>query len=272
LQFAHVNRDKFKTVEIRLVSGAYSALMLLGLSWALWAVLAASNLVDVAGSWLERDAFVSSVPLPGLLPWLGLMAALGLYAIWQGIARWRLELHRRMRLWVLAVVLFNALWVLCLKQEMIGLSLLCGYVLLAILIRIAIMIDRSFLVHQIDRWLTRACFGLFAGWLALIILAQTIAFVAIHHGDPNSLMFKGATALVLVLLALFLCAISFKNPIGIYLNAGALWVLVWIIIDRYTGRDSSPLFATASLVAAILMLICLLSALRTRIRKILGSH
>lgn len=246
--------------------------MLLATSWALWAVLAASTLVDVAGSWLERDAFVSSVPLFGLLPWIGLTAGVGLYAIWQGVARWRLELHQKLRPWVLALALSNALWVLCLKREMIGLSLICGYLLLVMLVRIAVILGRNFLIQHIDRWLTRACFGLFAGWLSVIIMSQTLAFFAISHANQNSLMFKGASALLLTLLALFLCAVTFKNPMGIYLNSGALWVLGWIIIDRYNGQGSSPLFATVSLIAAVLMLICLLSALRTRIQRIISSQ
>lgn len=271
-QYLHVNRAKFKIVELKIVSGGYSALILLVSSWALWAVLASADLVDVAGGWLERDAFVSSVPLFGLLPWLGLTASVGTYAIWQVVARWRLELHRELRPWILVMVVFNALWVLCLKREMTGLSLICAFILLALLVRISIKLGRKSLVQRVDRWLTRACFGLFTGWLSIIVMSQSVAFVAISHANPNSLMFKGASALVLVLLALFLCAVTFKNPMGIYLNAGALWVVSWIIIDRYDGAGSSPLFATVSLAVAVLMLVCLLSALRTRIHKILSSH
>ena len=268
----HNRRDKFKIVEFKLVSGGYAALMLLGLGWAVWAVLTAPALEDIAGGWLGQDATASSVPLIGLFPWLGLMAALGTYAIWQGLSRWHIEVHRKIRPWVLGMVLLNAMWVLCLQRELIGVSLIAGLALLAVLARIVLAIDRSVLVQHVDRWVTRACFGLFAGWLSVIIVAEALAFAAMHHGNPDALMFKGASALALILLALFLCAVTFKNPMGIYLNAGALWVLAWIILDRYSGHDTSPVFATVCLVAAALMLICLLSALRTRIRRILSSH
>lgn len=268
----HAHHDKFKIVELKLVSGGYAVLMLLGLSWAVWAVFAAPDLEDIAGGWLGQDATVSSVPLIGLLPWFALILCLAAYAIWQGVSRWQVRVHREIRPWVLAMVLFNAVWVLCLQRGLIGLSLFSGAALLAVLIRIVVALDRSTLEHQIDRWITRACFGLFAGWLSVIIVAESLAFAAMHHGNPHSLMFKGSSALAIILLALFLCAVSFKNPMGIYLNAGALWVLVWIILDRYSGHATSPIFATVCLVAAVMMLICLISALRTRIRRILSSH
>jgi len=238
----------------------------------MWAVLTAPALEDIAGGWLVQDATVSSVPLIGQLPWVGLMAALGAYAIWQGLSRWQIAVHRKIRPWVLAMVLFNAIWVLCLQRELIGLSLLSGLALLVVLARIVMLIDHSVLEQHIDRWVTRACFGLFAGWLSVIIVAEALAFAAMHHGNPNSLMFKGASALAMVLLALFLCAVTFKNPMGIYLNAGALWVLAWIILDRYSGHATSPVFATVALIAAVLMLICLISALRTRIQRIRSSQ
>ncbi len=188
--------------------------MVLGLSWAVWAVMTAPDLDEIAGGWLGQDATVSSVPLVGQLPWLGIMLALAAYAIWQGVSRWKVAVHRKIR----------------------------------------------------------PCFGLFAGWLSMIIVAEALAFSAMHAGNPDSLMFKGTSALAVILLGLFLSAISFKNPMGIYLNAGALWVLSCIIIDRYSGHATSPLFATVCLVAAVLMLICLVSALRTRIQRILSSH
>ncbi|WP_334122574.1 hypothetical protein [Glutamicibacter sp.] len=259
-------------MELKLVSGGYATLMVLGLSWAVWAVMTAPDLDEIAGGWLGQDATVSSVPLVGQLPWLGIMLALAAYAIWQGVSRWKVAVHRKIRPWVLAMVLFNAIWVLCLRRELIGFSLIAGFILLAVLIRIVWVIDRSLLVQHVDRWITRACFGLFAGWLSMIIVAEALAFSAMHAGNPDSLMFKGTSALAVILLALFLSAISFKNPMGIYLNAGALWVLSCIIIDRYSGHAASPLFATVCLVAAVLMLICLVSALRTRIQRILSSH
>ncbi|MFY9679168.1 hypothetical protein, partial [Glutamicibacter protophormiae] len=59
-----------------------------------------------------------------------------------------------------------------------------------------------------------------------------------------------------------------KKPIGIYMNAGALWVVLWITVDRYAWQASSPLFAGVASVATLLLLLCLASALRTRLRRL----
>lgn len=256
---------------MKLVAGGYAAAILLGIGWAAWSVLAATRLEDIAGGWLGQDATVASVPLAGQLPWFALMLAVGCYAIWQCLPHHGNALHRTLRPWVLGAVLLNALWVGSLHNDQIGLSLAFGIGLLALLTRIVMLIDRATLLQRVDRWITRACFGLFTGWLSVMVLAESVAFAAVLGGDPDSLMFKGACALALLLLALFLCAVSFKNPMGIYVNAGALWVIVWIILDRYTGHSSSPAFATVSTLAAVLMLLCLLSALRTRIRRLLSQ-
>ncbi|MGV2953640.1 hypothetical protein ACNPM8_15955 [Glutamicibacter sp. AGC46] len=252
----------------RLVTGGYAAIILLGLGWAAWAVLSAAGLETLAGGWMGQDATVTSVPRIGQLPWFGLMAAVAFYAIWQCMPQERTGFHRRLRPWVLGAVLCNALWVAFLERDRIGTSLVFGLLLLALLIRIVVMIGKTPALQQVDRWITRASFGLFAGWLSVIVLAETVAFAALSGADASSLMFKGACALSVLLLALFLSAVSFKNPMGIYLNAGALWVIGWIIVDRYTGHATSPGFATVLSIAAILMLLCLLSALRTRIRKL----
>ncbi|RWZ79773.1 hypothetical protein [Glutamicibacter sp. HZAU] len=255
-------------MKTRLVTVGYAAAILLGLGWAAWAVLSAAGLEDIAGGWLGPDATVASVPPIGQLPWFGLMAAVAFYAIWQCLPQERTGLHHRLRPWVLGAVLCNALWVAFLERDRIGASLAFGLLLLALLIRIVVMVGRTAALRQVDRWITRASFGLFAGWLSVIVLAEAVAFTAHSGADAGSLMFKGACALAVLLLALFLSAVSFKNPMGIYLNAGALWVIGWIIADRYTGQSTSPGFATVLSVAAILMLLCLFSALRTRIRAL----
>ena len=270
--FSPCVRGNFRIVKRRLVTGAYAAFILLGLGWAGWAALSTAGLETIAGGWLGPDATVTSVPRLGQLPWFALMIAVAFYAIWQAVAAQRGMLHRSLRPWVLAAVLCNALWVSFLERDRIGASLAFGIMLLAVLVRIVVMIAKSQLLQQVDRWITRASFGLFTGWLSVIVLAEAVAFCAVSGADSSTLMFKGACALAVLLLALFLCAMSFKNPLGIYLNAGALWVISAIIVDRYTGHANSPAFATVLSVAAVLMCACLFSAVRTRIRALLARR
>lgn len=256
-----------------LVSICYALVIFAALSWAVFGTGAihGAHLGQIAGGWLEADATVMAVPLIGQLPWFGLMAGLGIYAVWQCMPTARhTDLHGKLRPWVLALVLFNALWLQLLQRDRMGYSLLFALFMLLALTRITMMVDRAILRNNMDRWITRASFGLFTGWLGIIVLGEAAALLAALGLDSNRMMFKGIAALVLLLVSLLLCALTFKQPLGIYLNAGALWVVFWITIDRYTWQGTSPLFAAVSTVATLLLLLCLASALRTRLRR-LGS-
>lgn len=254
-----------------LVSICYALVIFAALGWAVFGTgaIRGSHLGQIAGGWLEPDATVMAVPLVGQLPWFALMAGLGIYAVWQCMPTARhTDLHGKLRPWVLALVLFNALWLQLLQRDRMGFSLLFALLMLLVLTRIAVMIDRVTLRNNMDRWITRSSFGLFTGWLGIIVLGEAAAWLAALGVDSNRLMFKGIAALVLLLVSLLLCALTFKKPIGIYMNAGALWVVFWITIDRYAWQASSPLFAGVASVATLLLLLCLASALRTRLRRL----
>ncbi|WP_313813441.1 hypothetical protein [Glutamicibacter sp.] len=257
-----------------LVSICYAVAVFAGLVWAVFGtgILYGAHMGPTAHGLFERDATVMAVPIAGQVPWLGLMVGLAVYAVWQCTPTARhTQLHGRLRPWVLLVVVLNALWLQLLQRDRVGPSLLCAIGLLATLIMIDIMISRTRLCSNMDRWITRASFGLFTGWLGIIVLAELVTWIALLGPDPQQIMFKGAAAFILLILCLVLCVATFKQALGIYVNAGALWVVFWITLDRITWQEASPLFATVSTVATLLLLLCLVSALRTRIRA-LRSH
>ncbi|MFJ2620115.1 hypothetical protein [Glutamicibacter sp. NPDC087344] len=253
------------------MSICYALAIFAALIWAVFGTgaIRGAHLGQIAGGWLEPDATVMAVPLIGQVPWFGLMAGLGIYAVWQCMPTARhSELHGRLRGWVLALVLFNALWLQLLQRDRMGFSLIFALLMLAVLVRIVVMIDRAELCNNMDRWITRASFGLFTGWLGIIVLGEAGAWLAALGVDSTRLMFKGIAALVLLLVSLLLCALTFIRPIGLYINAGALWVVFWITIDRFFWQVSSPLFAAVSSIATLLLCLCLISSLRTRIHRL----
>ncbi len=256
-----------------LVSILYALVVFAGLGWAVFGtgIMHGSHLGPTAQGLLERDATVMSIPVAGQLPWLGLMLGLALYALWQCTPTARhTDVHGRLRPWVLLVVVLNALWLQLLQRDRIGPSLVCALLLLAVLVLVDVMIGRTTLHNNMDRWITRASFGLFTGWLGIIVLAEAVTWIAVLGFDPHRLMFKGVTAFILLIASLVLCVATFKQAMGIYINAGALWVVFWITIDRITWQVASPLFASVATIAALLLLLCLVSALRTRLRRLAG--
>lgn len=258
-----------------LVSICYAVLVFAGLSWAVLGtgVLTGSHLGPRASKLLTQDATVMSIPLPGQLPWFGLMLGLAIYAVWQSTPTARhTYLHGRLRPWVLAVVFLNALWLQLLQRDRITAGLLCAAALLAALVVIVLMIERTPLHGNMDRWITRASFGLFTGWMGITLAAQVVASTAMEWFNPDSLVFKGSAALLLLLLCLVICVATFKHAMGIYVNAGALWVVAWITVDRIAWRDSSPMFAAVAAIASLLLLLCLASALRTRLRRFFAAR
>lgn len=251
-----------------LVSICYALAIFTGLVWAVFGtgVVTGQFLGPRASGWLSPGANLMAIPPTAQLPWFALMAGLGCYAIWQCTPTARhTELHARARGWILLLVLLNALWLQSLQRDQLGPSLLMLLGMLAVLIRLAVMIDKAPLHNQMDRWITRACFGLFTGWLSVITLAQVGAWLASHGVDPGHSIFRGAITLALLLLALVLCALTFKRPMGLYVNAGALWVIGWLVIGRYQVHAPAPVFTLTATVAGLLMLLCLLSATRTRL-------
>lgn len=255
-----------------LVSICYALLVFAGLLWAVvgTGLITGSHLGPHASGMLERDATVMSIPLAGQLPWFGLMLGLAVYAIWQCTPTARhTELHGRLRPWVLILVMLNALWLQLLQRDRIGYSLFCAAVMLAVLLVIVVMIEKTVLRNNMDRWITRASFGLFTGWLLVLVLAESVAFIALNDVDPHTLVFKGTAAFALLVLSLIICVATFKHAMGIYINAGALWVVLWITLDRFGWQLTSPMFAVVSAVAALILALCLISALRTRLPRVL---
>lgn len=267
MQFRHDNPR-------RSVSIAYALLIWAALLWAVFGtgVLDSQHLGQIGGGWLVRDATVMAIPITAQIPWFFIMLSLGVYAVWQATPAARAtQLHVLLRPWILTLVVLNAGWLQLLQWDKIGLSLLISALMVTVLIRIVIHVGRTFMVNHTDRWITRSTLGLFLGWLLIITLGQGVAWLAFIGVNPRTMMFKGTAAFVLLMLSLALCAATFKNPMGIYLNAGALWVVSWIVIDRYSWGFSSPIFAIVATLAAGLLLLCLVSALRTRISRLLGQ-
>ena len=161
-----------------LVSICYALVVFAALNWAVFGTgaIRGSHLGQIAGGWLEADATVMAVPLVAQLPWFALMAGLGIYAVWQCMPTARhTDLHGKLRPWVLALVLLNALWLQLLQRDRMGFSLL--FALLKINPSPVCVLD------EIDTALDDNNTDKFAEYLSRY--SQKMQFIVISHRKPT---------------------------------------------------------------------------------------
>ncbi|MHC6176825.1 hypothetical protein [Glutamicibacter sp. X7] len=232
-------------------------LSLAGLLWALFASLLlpvpeALELIAPMGIWTAL--------------WFVVLGTAAAYSLWQarsGVCGE--DLHRQIRTPVVLACLLQGLWIQFwpVGTVLVELGVLLGQSLL--LVWILYTIDHAELPDRADRWMTRVTFGLWGGWLVAILLMTAVAYGVELGFEINEPTFKIVVSLVVLLSALALCALSFRNPVGIYLNVAALWSVCWVAVERYVSAHEASLVAVVCSIAAGLMFLCLLLALRQRL-------
>lgn len=239
-------------------------------SFVLGSVVSGGYVADAVGGLLHGEGTTAAPAAPAFAIWWLLYFGFAGYLIWQVLPRNRaLQLHRQIRPWVLGSIFLNALWLQMLRWDQLGLSVVVMLVLVAVLTTLVRLISTQILFSATDRWITRATFGFYYGWILLTAIGNISAWLNSLEHPAVSEALKPLTALLILLTGLAICAMTFKNPMGIYVNTAALWAIGWIAAARFNGPLYSASVALCACVAGALLLICLLSSVRKRIRPLL---
>lgn len=265
-----------RTTESQNPALAASLAATVGFCSLIWAFLASGTVFglavsDSADGWLASDATTAAPAAPAFAIWFPIYLGLAGYLVWQWLPANRgQQLHRRVRGWAVASMALNALWLQMVQLDQLGLSLIVMLLLAAVLTTVIRVVSSQVLYSATDRWITRATFGIYLGWIVLAAIANLVAWLGSLGNEMVNEVLKVCTALVILLAGLAVCALTFKNPMGIYVNAGSLWAVAWIAVARFTGPLQSASVALCASIAAALMLICLLTSVRHRLRHLLG--
>lgn len=204
--------------------------------------------------------------------WVPLLLGLGLYALYQCREPQRQALlHYRIRFLVAAAALLAGLWLQLLDARQLGAALAIGLLLLTDVFLILRRISRKVLYTSADRWITRATMGLFFGTTLVMVLTNFTAWVPTLGVEALARPVHAATALLVLLTCLAVSAMTFFNPMGIYVNLGAAWMALWIAVAAYDGPRASAPVAICATIGTALLLICLLSSVRIRVRQLTGD-
>lgn len=247
----------------------------LGFGSLLWVLLAGgaffgNTVAETAGGWLASDGTAAAPAAPAFYIWWPLYLGLAGYFLWQLLPSNRgAQLHQQIRGWAVGSILLNALWLQMIQWDQLGLSLVVMLLLVAVLTTLVRLISTQVLYRATDRWVTRATFGIYYGWILMAAIANAAAWFSSLESQSLDQALKPLTALLILLAGLAICALTFKNPMGIYVNAGSLWAIVWIAVARFSGALPSASVAVCAAVAATLMLICLATSLRHRVGSLL---
>lgn len=250
---------------------------LAGFCSLVWVFLASGTLYgtrvsELVDGWLASNGTTAAPASAALVIWFAIYLGLAGYLIWQWLPRNRcVHLHRLIRPWAVGSIALHALWLQMLQFNQLGLSLIVMLMLAAVLSTVVRLISTQILYSATDRWITRATFGIYFGWILIAAIANLTAWLSSLHIDALSQLLKTSTALLILLAGLAICAMTFKNPMGIYVNAGSLWAICWIAVARFSGPLHSASVALCASVAATLMLICLLTSVRHRMRRLVGE-
>lgn len=247
------------------------ACAILGFCSLIWAFLASGTFLGLSMAqgvdrWLDSDGTSAAPASTAFAIWWPIYAGLAGYLVWQCLARNRAsQLHHEIRPWAVSSILLNALWLQMIQWQQLGLSVVVMLLLTAVLSTAVRLISTQVLYSATDRWVTRATFGIYLGWILMAAIANLVAWLSSLQYPPLTEALKPFTALLILLAGLAICALTFKNPMGIYVNVGSLWAVVWIAVARVNGPLYSASVALCASIAAALMLICLLSSLRHRV-------
>jgi len=250
--------------------------------WAPWAVLlcvAASiaaafvgsgalggtPIKDAAGGWLSADGTPLAPGTGAFSIWTLIYAGLAAYAVWQALPAQRTsDRQAALRPWAAASAVLNALWIWVVQAGWLGASVLVIVLLLAVLCRILVLLNRRPAASGTERALADGTFGLYLGWVTVATLANTAAWLgSLGLGASGAgafgLPMEVAAGALLAVAALIGVATAAFGGRRLAPALALAWGLAWIAVGRQDGGIESAAIAWAAGIAAAVVLLAALA-------------
>jgi hypothetical protein len=193
------------------------------------------------------------------------------YAAYQALpAKRESPLLRRLGPFTAAAFFCTGLWSVFVPLKQFGLAQLMLLGIFTCLLIAYLRLSRYAREHDLgigERWLVALPLGLFLGWVtaanAVSLTAEAVRRGLVEAGGAGEAVLGTVLLLVGAILACAVILAGRKGPVQAYLTYGAtvLWALTGIVVNQYAY---SSVTTAASLLAAVLVTIVLVSALRGR--------
>ncbi|GAA3673821.1 tryptophan-rich sensory protein [Arthrobacter ginkgonis] len=216
---------------------------------------------DAAGGWLSADGTPLAPGTGAFAIWTLIYAGLAAYAVWQALpAQLNSDRQAALRPWAAASAALNGLWIWVVQAGWLGASVLVIVLLLAVLARILVLLNRWPAGNGIERAVADGTFGLYLGWVTVATLANAAAWlgskgVGASGFDAFGLPVEVAGGALLAVTALIGVATAAFGGKRLAPAVALAWGLAWIAAGRQDGDLESVAIAWAARLAAITVLL-----------------
>ena len=213
--------------------------------------LVGTPISQVADGALAADATAVAPGGPAFSIWTLIYLGFLALAIWQALPAHRTDpRQRRAGWWLAAAMILNAAWIVCVQFELLWLSVLTIFALLAVLVVVFDILTNMKPSSRVEAIVVDATAFVYLGWVCVAVVANIAAALAAAEIDPFALGADTWAVLVLTVVAVVLAVAGHGR---FTVTTAIVWGLVWIAVARTTGDGStSQPAAIAALTAAAL--------------------
>ncbi|OYN90734.1 tryptophan-rich sensory protein [Parenemella sanctibonifatiensis] len=220
---------------------------------------------EAAGGWLGADSTWIAPATSAFRIWSVIYLGLIAYAAWQFFRATQTPRHQRVRLWVLAGVILNSVWLFTVQAGWLAVSVLVILTLTACLARCLVLLDEEPIGSWLERILLDGVQGLSLGWVSIATIANVAGWLG-SLGWQGSPLTEESWAITMAVLATAL-GLALAWRFGRLTPGLAIaWGLAWVAVGRTdgSGPQSVPVAVATAVAAAIILAGSLAGVLRRR--------
>lgn len=202
---------------------------------------------------------------PAFAIWSVIYLGLAAYTIWQALPAQRDSSRQRtVGYWIAGSMVLNGLWLVTARYLNLIATVIVIAALLAVLARIIVLLGRDRASGPLELTLFDGVQGLHFGWVTIATVANTAAWltqtVPAEFGRQADAWGIGVLVVVAVIGAASALLTRRLAP-----AVATSWGLVWAAIGRLSDEpQSTPIGATALVVAAVILIAGVIGMLRAR--------
>jgi len=248
---------------VRQVAVAAGALVAVGISFVGSGAVVGTPIAEAAGGALAADATLVAPAGPAFSIWSVIYAGLVALAVFQLLPSRRADPRQRRTGWlVLASLLLNAAWILCVQAGWVAATVPVIAALLAVLVVAWVRLLRTPPSSRLEAVVVDGTVGLYLGWVSIATVADVAAALADAGVDRTGTAATAWAVAVLAVAAAVGVGLALAGRGRLAPAAALAWGLVWIAVARATGEPASAATAVASGVAAAVTVAATLTARR----------
>ena len=252
---------------VRQVAVALGAVAAIGVSFVGSGALGGTPIAEAAGGALAADATLVAPAGPAFAIWSLIYAGLLALAVLQLLPARRSDPRQRSTGWlVLASLVLNAAWILCVQAGWVAATVPVIAALVAVLAVAWARLLRTPPASRLEAALVDGTVGLYLGWVCIATVADVAAALADAGVDSTGPVATAWAVTILAVATLVGAGLAVLGRGRLAPAAALAWGLAWIAVARATGEPASGVTAAAAGVAAAVTVAVALEARRRAFR------